>query len=127
MVFGHIIHGFMENCLFCKIANHEIKSDLVYENDDVICFRDIHPAAPTHVLIVPKKHYSDIITLAKAKEAGSDTMNAVLAAIPHVASICGVDKDGFRVINNCGINGGQSIAHVHFHLIGGRRLGEKIL
>lgn len=117
----------MENCLFCKIANHEIKSDVVYENDEVICFRDIHPAAPTHVLIVPKNHYTDILALSKAKTAGTDTMNAVLAAIPHVATICGVAEDGFRVINNCGVNGGQSIAHVHFHLIGGKKMGEKIV
>ncbi len=117
----------MENCLFCKIANHEISSTVVYENEDVICFHDIHPAAPVHVLIVPKRHFSDILALSKAKADGEATMNAVLAAIPHVASICGVAEDGFRVINNCGVNGGQSIAHVHFHLIGGRKMGEKIL
>jgi len=117
----------MESCLFCKIANHEIKCSVVYENDDVICFNDIHPAAPVHVLIVPKTHFADILALANAKEAGFDTMNAILLAIPHVAEICGVEKDGFRLINNCGINGGQSIAHVHFHLIGGISLGEKIL
>jgi len=117
----------MENCLFCKIANHEIKSSVVYENDDVICFHDIHPAAPIHVLIVPKRHFKDILSLSEAKSEGEDTMNAVLAAIPHVASACGVAEDGFRVINNCGVNGGQSIAHVHFHLIGGKKMGEKIL
>ena len=117
----------MENCLFCRIANHEIQSDIVYENDEVICFRDIHPAAPTHVLIMPKKHFKDILALSHAKENGAAAMNAVLAAIPNVASICGVAEDGFRIINNCGVNGGQSIAHVHFHLIGGRRMGEKIL
>ena len=117
----------MEDCLFCKIANHEIKSDVVYENNEVICFRDIHPAAPTHVLIMPKKHFKDILALSKAKEDGANAMNAVLAAIPQVASICGVDEEGFRVINNCGVNGGQSIAHVHFHLIGGKKMGEKIL
>lgn len=117
----------MDNCLFCKIADHEINSDIVYENEDVICFRDIHPAAPIHVLIVPKKHFTDILALSEAKDESGDIMRAVLAAIQQVASLCGVEKDGFRVINNCGVNGGQSIPHLHFHLIGGRKLGEKIL
>jgi histidine triad (HIT) family protein len=116
----------MDNCLFCKIASHAINSDIVYENEEIICFRDIHPAAPVHVLIVPKKHFTDILALAKTDESG-DVMHAVLTAIPRVASICGVLEDGFRVINNCGVNGGQSIPHLHFHLIGGRKLGEKIL
>ncbi len=117
----------MEHCLFCKIAGHEIDSKVVYENDDVICFNDIHPAAPVHVLIVPKKHYDDIKALSKGGAEGAAVMNAVLAAVPVVASRCGVSEDGFRLINNCGVNGGQSIPHVHFHLVGGRKLGEKVV
>lgn len=117
----------MADCLFCKIANHELKTEAVYENEDVICFRDIHPVAPIHVLIVPKKHYKDIIDLSKGRTAGEAVMNSVLAAVPHVAALCGVEEDGFRLINNCGVNGGQTIPHVHFHLIGGRKMGEKLL
>ncbi len=116
-----------DDCLFCKIANHEIKSSVVYENEDVICFHDIHPAAPVHVLVVPKVHSDSILTLSADSENGGKVMTSVLLAIPKVASICKVAEDGFRVINNCGVNGGQSIAHVHFHLIGGMKLGEKLL
>lgn len=117
----------MENCLFCKIARHELKSDIVFENEDVICFRDIHPAAPTHILIVPKNHYTDILDLANSGGESRKVMNAVLEVIPKVAILCGIDQNGFRLINNCGVHGGQSIAHLHFHLIGGKMLGEKLL
>lgn len=116
----------MDNCLFCKIIRHELNSNIVYEDDDVICFKDIHPVAPVHVLIMPKKHFDNIIEMANAKEAGEHALNALLAVIPEIAVLCGVDKDGFRLINNNGVNGGQSISHVHFHLIGGRKLGVKI-
>lgn len=116
----------MDNCIFCKIAKHEIESDIVFENDDLICFKDIHPVAPVHVLIMPKKHFDDIIQMAKANEDGRIAMDAILAAIPVIASICGVEKNGFRLINNNGTDGGQTIPHVHFHMIGGREFGAKI-
>ncbi|MHB1484111.1 MAG: HIT domain-containing protein [Saccharofermentanales bacterium] len=116
----------MDNCLFCRIARHELDSGIVFENDDVICFKDIHPVAPVHVLLMPKKHFEDIITMASSGEEGKKAMNAVLAAIPEIAVLCGVAEDGFRIINNSGVNGGQTVPHVHFHLIGGKKLGAKL-
>lgn len=115
------------DCLFCKIAKHEIPSKIIYENEDLICFYDIHPVAPVHVLIVPKEHFTDIVELSDAGESGNLVMLAVLKAIPHITSICNIKEEGFRLINNCGLNGGQTIMHLHFHLIGGKKLGEKLL
>ena len=112
-------------CIFCKIANKEIPSTIVYENDDVICIEDIHPAAPVHVLILPKRHFNDIIDLSLSKD-GLAIYKAVLDVIPLIADIKGT-RQGFRVINNCGEDGGQTVMHVHFHLLGGRKLDEKIL
>lgn len=117
----------MDNCLFCRIARHEIESGIVFENDDVICIKDIHPVAPVHVLIMPKKHFDDIIKMASSGEEGEKAMNAVLAAIPIIAKLSGVEEKGFRIINNNGINAGQTVPHVHFHLIGGKKLGAKII
>jgi histidine triad (HIT) family protein len=112
-------------CIFCKIANKEIPSTIVYENDDVICFDDIHPSAPVHVLIVPKRHFDDIIDLSQSED-GAKSYKAILDAIPVIADIKGT-RQGFRVINNCGEDGGQTVMHVHFHLLGGKKLNEKIL
>lgn len=112
-------------CLFCKIANKEIPSTIVYENDDVICFNDIHPSAPVHVLIVPKKHFDSIMDLADSNE-GKEAFQKVLLAVSEVARITGTEG-GFRLINNCGEDGGQTVMHVHFHLLGGTKLSEKIL
>lgn len=113
------------SCIFCMIANKEIPSTIVYENEEIICFQDLKPVAPVHVLIVPKTHFDNILDMA-ASEQGAATMQAVLKAVPEIARICQVDS-GFRLINNCGEDGGQSVMHVHFHLIGGYKLGEKIL
>ncbi len=112
-------------CIFCMIANKEIPSTVVYENDDVICFKDLKPITPVHVLIVPKKHFDDIIDLSVTEE-GHQVMTAVLKAIPEVARITGVET-GFRLINNCREFGGQTVMHVHFHLIGGLKLGAKMI
>jgi len=112
-------------CIFCMIANKEIPSDIVYENDDVICFKDVKPITPVHILIMPKRHFDDILDLS-ASEDGQKAMTAVLKAVPEVARITGVDS-GFRLINNCRKDGGQTVMHVHFHLIGGIKLGEKML
>ena len=113
------------SCIFCMIANKEIPSTIIYENDDVICFHDLKPVAPVHVLIVPKKHYDDILDLS-ASEDGAKTMEAILSAVSVVAGMTGVEE-GFRLINNCRAFGGQTVMHVHFHLIGGIRIGEKLL
>ena len=116
----------MEDCIFCRIASGEIPSDIVYQNEDLVVFKDIHPAAPVHLLIVPRHHTTDILALSK-EENGEATLGAILRALPDIARIAGVDQDGFRLINNCGPAGGQTIQHVHFHLIGGKTLGERLL
>lgn len=110
----------MEDCLFCKIINGEIPSTKVYENDKVYAFRDIAPAAPEHVVIVPKSH----ICCANAiTPENSSCVSDIFEAIPEIAKITGVREDGYRIVNNCGKNAGQTVFHLHFHLLGGREGG----
>jgi len=112
-------------CVFCKIANKEIPAKIVFENDDVICIHDLHPVTPVHVLIIPKMHFNDITELPLSTE-GEQAMLSALRAIPEVCREMNLDN-GFRVINNCGEFGGQTISHVHFHVLGGKNLGEKMI
>ncbi len=112
-------------CIFCKIIDKEIPSNIVYEDEDVICFNDIHPAAPVHVLIVPRKHYDDVMELTSSEDAGK-VLHAVFCAVSKVAERTGT-QDGFRIVNNCREKGGQSVMHVHFHLLGGTVFSEKII
>ncbi|HBP39170.1 MAG TPA: histidine triad nucleotide-binding protein [Clostridiales bacterium] len=116
----------MEDCIFCKIASGQIPAKMVFEDESVVAFHDLHPAAPVHILIVPRHHAGDLLELAADPE-GAAIMAAVLQAVPRVAEAAGVARSGFRLIVNCGEDGGQTIRHVHFHLIGGRTLGEKLL
>lgn len=109
-------------CIFCDIVEGKIPSSKVYENDKVLCFNDINPQAPVHVLVVPKKHFDNILEMS----SDADTCQAVAAAIKEVAELKDLGS-GFRVINNCGEDGGQTVNHVHFHVIGGTKLSEKIL
>ena len=110
----------MDNCIFCKIIAGEIPSTKVYEDDRVYAFRDINPQAPVHVLIVPKKHFANIL------ECDAETAAALTDAIRQVAKLEGVDASGFRVISNCGRDGAQSVDHLHVHLLGGAALPEKM-
>ncbi len=109
----------MADCIFCKIASREIPSSMVYEDDTVAAFRDLEPQAPTHVLIIPKRH---VVSVA---ELGNDDRE--LAAhifcdvIPKLAKDLGLDT-GFRVVTNAGEDGGQTVGHLHFHLLGGRSM-----
>ena len=114
----------MNDCIFCKIANKEIPSTIVYENDYVIAFDDLHPVAPVHTLVVPKKHISNIMEL---QDGDMQYIAEIHKAIQEVAKIKGVDKTGFRVITNYGEDGGQTILHLHYHVVGGKHLGPKIL
>ena len=112
----------MENCLFCKIVAGVIPSTKVYEDEQVLAFRDIAPQAPTHILVVPKAH------IESADAVNSDNSRhvaAVFEAIPKVAAACGLTR-GYRVITNVGEHGCQSVSHVHFHLLGGEQLPEKM-
>lgn len=110
------------DCLFCKIIAGEIPSAKVYENDYVYAFRDIQPQAPVHVLIVPKKHISSID---EVTPANSDIVRHVAEAIPEVAKALGLEN-GYRVITNVGEDGCQSVRHLHFHLLGGAKLPERM-
>ena len=113
----------MDDCLFCKIIRGEIPSAKVYEDDWVYAFRDINPQAPVHVLVVPKAH------IASAQEiSGKNSLYAAkcFEAIPAIVSAEGL-QGGYRVISNCGADGGQSVMHLYFHLIGGVKLSEKIV
>ncbi len=108
------------DCIFCKIINGEIPSDKIYEDDNVVCFRDIAPKAPVHVLVVPKKHIPNIIEAAQDKEI----LNHVSSAIAQITKKLGVDKSGFRTVVNTGKDGGQTVDHLHFHILAGKTFGE---
>ena len=110
------------DCLFCKIIAGKIPSAKVYKNDYVYAFRDIQPQAPVHVLIVPKEHISSID---EVTPANSDIMRHVAEAIPEVAKALGLEN-GYRVITNVGEDGCQSVRHLHFHLLGGAKLPERM-
>ena len=114
----------MENCLFCKIANKEIPSSVVHEDDKILAFNDINPVAPVHILVIPKKH----IAGADAIEAeDAEILGYIWTKIRVIAEKAGVAEKGFRVINNCGEDGGQTVRHLHFHIIGGVKLTEKMI
>ena len=108
------------DCLFCKIMAGDIPCSKVYEDEKVFAFRDINPQAPVHVLLVPKKHMSNIL------ECDGETAAALVEAIGKIAQQEGVAKDGFRIVSNCGKNGCQSVEHLHIHLLGGEKLTEKM-
>lgn len=116
----------MENCVFCKIVRGDIPSTKIFEDDHVVAFKDLHPVSPVHVLIIPKVHFDHIYEMS-ASEAGLAALNAMFRALPEVVRLVGLEEKGFRLINNCGASAGQSVMHTHFHLIGGRSLGTKIL
>ncbi|MDX1403614.1 MAG: histidine triad nucleotide-binding protein [Woeseiaceae bacterium] len=108
------------NCIFCKIAAGEIESDIVYETDELVAFRDLNPQAPTHVLIIPRRHISTINELV---DSDGETIGRLFMAAKHIAGEEGTADPGYRVVMNCNEAGGQSVYHVHLHLLGGRRLG----
>ena len=110
----------MADCVFCKIAQKEIPSDTVYEDDDVIAFRDLEPQAPVHVLVIPKRHFADLLAFTTAERALAGHILAEV--IPQVATELGLAERGFRVVTNTGQDGGQTVPHLHFHILGGRSL-----
>ena len=106
----------MENCIFCKIANKEIPTNIVYEDDKVMCFHDVNPQAPVHVLLIPKKH---ITSMDDIEEEDIDLMGHLLVKVKEIASNLDLEK-GYRVVNNCGEYGLQQVMHFHFHILGKR-------
>ena len=109
----------MSDCLVCKIISGEIPSSKVYEDEYVYAFNDISPEAPVHVLIVPKEH---IASCNDINENNADVVSKIFLAAKKIAGEKGIAENGYRVVNNCGDDGGQTVKHLHFHLIGGRSL-----
>ncbi|MDD2233710.1 MAG: histidine triad nucleotide-binding protein [Desulfitobacteriaceae bacterium] len=107
----------MTDCLFCKIINKEIPSEIIYEDQAVLCFKDINPVAPVHLLIIPKKHLRD---LNSAEQADQSLLGRILLIMPKLAVEVGIAQSGYRVVANNGPDAGQIVEHLHFHLIGGQ-------
>ena len=112
----------MENCVFCKIIKGEIPSEKVYEDDEIFAFKDINPVAPIHILVIPKKH---IETLLEVTEEDSKLIAKKYMTINKIAKDLGIEKDGFRVVANCGRDSGQEVMHIHFHMLAGKKLEPK--
>ena len=113
-----------ENCVFCKIIKGEIPSDKVYEDEEFLAFRDIQPAAPIHILVIPKKHIAMLTELQPEDEI---MIGKIYTVINKIAKQEGFEKQGYRVIVNCGKDSGQEVMHIHFHILGGKVLGDKIV
>ncbi|MBN1151955.1 MAG: histidine triad nucleotide-binding protein [Dehalococcoidia bacterium] len=112
-----------EQCLFCRIVNGEIPGEFVYRDDEMVAFRDIHPVASTHILLVPREHIESMRDLKPEHEG---LMGRMMLRIRALAETEGVAEGGFRVVVNNGPDGGQVVPHLHLHLIGGRRLKDRM-
>lgn len=110
----------MSDCIFCKIINKEIPSKIVYEDDDILAFEDINPLAKIHILLIPKKH---IETAADLQEEDAAVIGKIFLVAKKIAEEKGMAEDGYRIVNNCKEFGGQEVFHIHFHLLGGEKLG----
>jgi histidine triad (HIT) family protein len=108
------------NCLFCRIGRGEVPADLVHDDELVLAFRDISPKAPTHILIIPRQH---VTSAAELGEAHSAMLGRLFSVAARLARDAGVTERGFRLVTNAGPGAGQSVDHLHFHLLGGRSLG----
>ena len=110
------------DCLFCKIAAGEIPSTKVYEDDKLLAFKDINPQAPVHILVIPKEHFDSVDAL---DEKSAPIVGNIMLVAKKIAAEQGL-KDGYRIITNIGENGGQTVKHLHFHILGGVKLSEKM-
>ena len=108
------------NCLFCKIAAGDLDADIIYESDTAIAFRDMNPKAPTHVLIIPRQHIATINDIDPEHEA---IVGSLFSAARSIAAQEGLSEDGYRAVMNCNEAAGQTVFHLHLHLLGGRTLG----
>ena len=107
----------MADCIFCKIATGEMKATVTYQNDTIVAIQDINPQAPVHQLIIPKRHIANLMDLGEGEGL---LLDRVFAAANTLAAQYGLSRSGFRIIVNCGRDGGQTVDHLHFHLLGGR-------
>ena len=108
------------DCIFCKIARGEIPSDIILEDDQILAFRDIAPQAPTHVLVIPRRH---IESLDRVSDDDGELMARMLGAVRDLARELGIAESGYRVVTNIADHGGQAVPHLHFHILGGRAMG----
>lgn len=108
----------MADCIFCKIAEKEIPSNVVYEDDKILCFHDLEPQAPVHVLIIPKKH---IASMDDVQAEDQELMGHIMVKVKEIAGILELEN-GYRLVNNCGEDGFQTVKHIHFHLLGKRKM-----
>jgi histidine triad (HIT) family protein len=109
----------LEDCIFCKIINKEISSEIIYEDNNSIAFKDINPQAPVHILIIPKKHIKSLVDINKNDKV---ILGHLLYVAKDLASKLNISQKGFRIILNSGLESGQSVWHIHFHVIGGRKM-----
>lgn len=109
----------MEDCLFCKITAGKMDTDFVYSDEKLVVFEDINPQAPVHLLIVPKKHISDLNNL---EEKDNKLIGHIYQVAKELAAEKNIAESGYRVVSNCNQDGGQTVYHIHFHLLGGRKL-----
>ena len=112
----------MEDCIFCKIIKGEIPSNKVYEDDEILAFKDINPMAPVHILVIPKKHIESANNIEEEDEL---LIGKIFTVIKKLAKENNLDN-GYRIVNNCGEDGGQAVKHLHFHLLGGRKLKTEV-
>lgn len=109
----------MQDCIFCKIIRKEIPSQVVYEDDRVLAFKDINPLAPVHVLIIPKEHLANVLDI---NEYNADLIGHIHLVAKKLATEAGIAEKGFRLVTNCNGEGGQLVFHLHYHLVGGEEL-----
>ena len=107
------------DCLFCKISSKDIPADIVYEDEKVLAFRDINPQAPVHLLVIPHQH---IHSINEASENHQDLLGYMMLAAARLAKEFGIDESGYRLVVNCNEQGGQTVFHIHLHILGGRQL-----
>ncbi len=107
-------------CIFCKIVQGEIPATILYENDKVLAFKDVNPEAPNHLLVIPKKHIRSMVDA--TEEDINDIFPEIFRIIQRLAVDLQMDGEGYRIVNNCGKKGGQTVDHLHFHLMGGRQM-----
>ena len=108
-----------DSCIFCKIAGHELDTPILYEDDHLIAFPDLNPQAPIHILLIPKRH---IATVNEFRDDHSEMLSEMLLVAPKIAKDQGIDAKGYRLVINCNKDGGQSVYHLHMHILGGRQM-----
>lgn len=113
----------MEDCIFCKIAKKELASEVLFEDENILAFADIHPVAPVHILVIPKKHIASVAEITKQDEA---LMGKMIFRAKELAEKFKADKGGYKLLLRVGDDGGQEVPHIHLHLIGGGKLYEEI-